>query len=114
MTAHLPTFASYGWPNYQARTFLLLLGVGTFINAWSAFRSTGQWQAAATVFGVRLWTAAVFVGMGWLRKAFPEFAAAADHFFKGPIGYAIVVLGVVVVIWSLLTLWAKARPQTGV
>lgn len=49
-----------------------------------------------------------------MRKAFPEFAAAADHFFKGPIGYAIVVLGVVVVIWSLLTLWAKARPQTGV
>ena len=105
--AHLPIFASYGWPTGAGRGFLVSLGVITCINALSEFRSTGKWQAAAIVFGVRLWTASVFVGMGWLRLAFPEFAAATDRIFTGPIGHIIVGFGVFSAIISLGTLLTR-------
>ena len=100
--AHLPLFASYGWPNHPGRVFLLCLGVVTFINAWREVQCTRRWWAAVLVFGVRLWTAIVFVGMGWLRVAFPGFAAVADRVFSGPTGGVIVGSSIAFVIASLL------------
>ena len=107
LVAHLPRFASRGWPNYEGRLLLLCLGLVTLINSWSAFRSTGKWRVAASIFGIRLWTASVFVGMGWVRLVFPDFATAADHAFSGPLGHVIVGFSVGIVIVSLLNLWVN-------